>query len=423
MRSRRQSHLRPFGWLSALIFNSLIFGCALLLIMIILETRQDSSSEFEPTSDALLATQQEMGKMFADLVPNGANQRSFWAGMVDREIRADDLTSARGFLLAAPQMLNRQDAAAVTAATTTDTTGSLDERLLAAAKLFLPDDVRARYERAVSPQPRSFTRTVTPTDETEDSSGLEEEVDTPEAIETAPDFFVLGDARDLAYLSAGWVQGDRTDVFSLSISGLGLIAREGLLEDLELDERFYQGASLLKSAIRANRLDPDFENLLRFHLERAMPEDELRENLEAAFAGNSNLLIQTDVIFEAYADAVDTDRLRPFLIDLERIAELADGRTNSAALMLLETVSGQRDLKRAELISYAGGDRAIALAKHYGPDALDAAASIIDWSMHLIMLIAVLAGGIFVLGWLAFSTFLRSFTFGKTRTGLGGFMP
>ena len=360
-----------------------------------------------------------MGRMFADLIPSHENNRQYWAELIDAEVRQGDITSARGFLLSAPYMLNRQDAAAVSAAASTESTGQHDDRLLTAAKLFLPDDVRARYERAVAPPvmdmtpvpPAEAAETEAETTPETEEGGLQSEALIEDETDAAPEpeFFVLGDARDLAFQSAGWIRGDRTDVFALSISGLGLIARDGLLDELELDSRFFEGASLLKTAIRADRLAPDFERTLRDHLERAMPEDTLRANLEAAFASNSNLLIQTDAIFAAFANSVDQPRLRIFLSDLERLAALTEGRATVDALMLIETISSQGDLKRAELISQAGGDRAIALAKHYGEDALNAATTVMDWSMKLISLIAGFIVLSVLMGLIALSTFTRSF--------------
>tara|TARA_Y100000052_G_scaffold19324_1_gene18968 strand:- start:39537 stop:40778 length:1242 start_codon:yes stop_codon:yes gene_type:complete len=409
-----------------------MLGCAVVLGLLILETRHALGEEFEPTGEAVTATNQNIGNMFADMVPSDMDAREFWAAKVDEEVRADDLVSARGFLLAAPYMLDKRDAAAVTAAATTETTGRMDERLLAAAKLFLPDDVRARYERAVSPP--SLTKASTTS--VEDPEGLNDDpatediapdvddlietdedamsdddlagVSPPTAQAESPDFFILGNARDLSYQSAGWIRGDRTDVFTLTISGLGLIAQDGLIEDFDPDWRFYQGASLVKSAIRARRLDPEFEDLLRTRLQRAMPEAVLHANLKAAFSQNSNLLIQSDVVYQAFAESIERDRLTPIVTDLTRIAELADERSTFAALTLLETVTSLRDLKRAELISHAGGDRAVTLAKYNGSEALEAATTIMDWTMRLIVLSTLLVAICLVMGWLSVGTVLRS---------------
>ena len=96
------------------------------------------------------------------------------------------------------------------------------------------------------------------------------------------------------------------------------------------------------------------------------------------------------------------------MTDLTRIAELADERSTFAALTLLETVTSLRDLKRAELISHAGGDRAVTLAKYNGSEALEAATTIMDWTMRLIVLSTLLVAICLVMGWLSVGTVLRS---------------
>ena len=431
MRARRRKHTFPFGWLSAFSFHSLLLATGIVLCLMVSEMRTAMGVEFAPSRDALSATQEKLGEMFSDLVPEGANRREYWASRVDQEIRANDLVSARGFLLAAPYMLDRRDKDAITAAAATKTDGGQDDRLLNAAKLFLPDDVRARYERATAPVVVPPSEALnTPAAETPTEPGAtdnEREIASEEIDEPPPEpqltnnqneaqFFVLGSPRDLAFQSAGWIRGDRTDVFSLSISGLGLVAQEGLLDGFDPDSDFYKGASLVKSAIRAGRLNPGFENGLRAKLERALPAEALKANLQSAFTENSNILIATDVVFAAFAKSINVDRLEPLAADFEHVAVLADRRTTTSALTLLETVNSQRDLKRAELVSMAGGDSAITLAKLSGADTLNAATTLMDWTMQLIVLIIMLAALTLVMGWLSVGTFLRSLDLGRSTT-------
>ncbi|MAP95412.1 MAG: hypothetical protein CMK07_10715 [Ponticaulis sp.] len=428
MRHRRRSKKQPFGWISALIFNSLLLATAYVTGLVIIETRQALGEEFAPTREALDTTRANLGEMFTDLIPQGQEQRQAWADRIDQEVRNDDLASARGFLLAAPYMLNDRDAAAINAAARTDTSDDVNQSLLSAAKLFLPDDIRARYERAVSPPAISIK--PTPTEEadaesaTEEdevslvSTGIEDSFDEPlvefgmapsDDDASTHEFFVLGDARDLAFQSAGWVRGDRTDIYGLSISGLGLTAQEGLIDGFNPDHRFYEGASLMKSAMRANRLNPEFLELQRDRLEMALPREVLYDNLQIAFAENSNLLIQTDAVFGAFAESIDIERLMAVASDFERIAQLAEDQTMAASMTLLGTVSSLRDLKRAELVAVAGGDMAVTLAKYKGAETLGAATTIMDWTSRLVFLMSILGGLGFALGWLSLITFWRSF--------------
>ena len=455
MFSRHPTTKLPFGWVSAFAFNTLLVAAAAIVCMIVFEMRNALGEEFATSNEATTATRERMGKMFEGIVPDDVNRREYWANRVRSELRENDIVSARGFLLAAPYMLDSKDTAAVRAAATTDPTGDPDERLLNAAKLFLPDDVRARYERAVSPYQMEVRMSDTvnvpaanetspeaelalPETETKDENTSDEETVPPEPTLNEPetnligttdrisfdshnDFFVLGSERDLAYQSAGWIRGDTTDVFSLSLSGLGLVAGEEMIGSDRFDDRFFQGASLVKSARRANRLNEKFSEFLERRLEMALPEEKLKSSLESAFRNNANLLIQGDAILKAFADSVEQDHLAPFRSDLFRIGAFSVGRSNSAAMTILQTVTSGRDLKRAELITSAGGDRAVTLTKYLGNDALSAATSVMDWTMRLIQLIISLIVVMVMLFWITVFTFARSFGQKNKRTRTYGY--
>ncbi len=424
MLSRRRNSRQPFRWISALTFNITLLILGYVISLLIVENRTALGEEYVASSEAVSATRDEMSKLFSKLVPASAEPRNFWAGQIDSQLREDDLITTRGLLMAAPDMLDRKDAGAVLAAANTETAGRLDERLLSAATLFLPDDVRARYERQTAPdQVESLSiNTSLPTTSAAEGTDVSPSGDDDTSATASPRsptagtrfdpaqnaFNVLGSERDLAYQSAGWLRGDRTDVFSLSLSGLGLAAMQGKFPNVELSDDILRGASLVKSARRAGRLQPQFADLLESRLERAIPEQALRTELDATFNSGGSIFIEGDAILDAFVRAADEDWLAPLFEDLERIAHLAEGRPNSAGLTILETVSSYRDLKRAELITIAGGDRAVALAEYYGQDSLEAAQTVMDWTMKLVLLIMVMVALIVFLGWLAFSTFSQS---------------
>ena len=447
MLSSRRSSAQPFGWISALMFNGLMLIFAYVMSLLIIEHRNALGDEFVTSSEAVSATRAAMAELFTDLVPEGTDKRAFWAQKIDEELRAGDLVSARGFLLAAPNMLDKKDAGAVLAASNTERHGRLDDRLLSAATLFLPDDVRARYERATAPSAIETLTLDTPErDEsalTEDTATLNPPSDADTGSVAEPDaaplsgpvrsirefdtdssrnaLFVLGSERDLAYQSAGWLRGDRTDVFALSLSGLGLAAQKGRFESTEITAAFLDGASLVKSARRAGRLQPTLSEVLETRLARALPPEALRAELQKAFGAGGSLLIQSDAILDAFAAATDETRLTPFMADVSRISQLADGRPNAAALTILETVSSLRDLKRAELIAFSGGDRAVTLSKYYGNDALDAAQTVLNWTMRLIILIILSVGLGTILLLIALATISRSFGSGRRFTSAYGY--
>ena len=74
MRHRRRSKKQPFGWISALIFNSLLLATAYVTGLVIIETRQALGEEFAPTREALDTTRANLGEMFTDLIDPSNNK-------------------------------------------------------------------------------------------------------------------------------------------------------------------------------------------------------------------------------------------------------------------------------------------------------------------------------------------------------------
>ena len=404
MSARRRTKKQPFGWMSALLFNALLIGFAYITSLLIVENKKALGEEFVTSSEAVSATQAKMSEMFSAMVPEGREPREFWASEINKQLAENDLDAARGLLLAAPSMLNKKDAGAVLVAAETETEGRLDERLLSASTLFLPDDVRAKYARATSPV--EFNSVDIDPSVDGDASD-EPDTKTPDQS-TSSAFFVLGNERDLAYQAAGWLRDDRVDTFSLSISGLGLAAQQGKFKKTKFTDTMLRGASLIKSARRAGRLRPEFEEFLEKRLENALPAERLRKELMTRFNEGGSIFIQSDAILAAFVAATNEANLEPFLEDLERLAHLSDDRTNASAMTIIETISSLRDLKRAELIAFSGGDRAVVLAKYYGPKSLNAAQTVLDWTMKLIGLIMSAVFVFAILLWLALSTLGRS---------------
>ena len=421
MPARKRSSRRRSGRVSAILFNLGLFALFYTASLLIIENRRALGEEYVTSKSAVQATRNAMSGMFRELVPPDANPRTFWANRIENELRDSDLASARGYMLAAPDMLATRDVNALLAAANAERSGTEDERLLSAASLFLPDDVRALYERALSPSRLETPHLPEATDaegtvpEVEPASlTVSEEVSVqPIALSAdarAPEpagFFVLGSERELAYRSADWVRGDDVDLFSLKLSGLGLALQAGRIEDGKAERDVLRGASLIKSASRADRLSPEFHDVLEKRLSNAIPTDRLGEELEATFQSGGSLLINGDAVLDAFERATETNALAPLLSDFRRISQLGDGRSNTAALTILETIESLSDLKRAELITRAGGDRAVTLTKRYGRDALNAATTVMDWSFYLVALILLNLALLAALGWIALTRTYR----------------
>jgi len=155
---RRRERSRQGTWRQALLFNSL------LLLLIVLGSRVMTNAytaeSVGEVSDiqALNETRREIDAAFQTIVPKGNVARAFWADQISRELEARDFSAARGYLLAAPVMLEREDARAILAAAEAEETGTQDERLVRAGLLFLPNETRAEYQRAIEPPRASITK-------------------------------------------------------------------------------------------------------------------------------------------------------------------------------------------------------------------------------------------------------------------------
>ncbi|MEQ9316701.1 MAG: hypothetical protein RLN72_12680, partial [Henriciella sp.] len=188
LRKRREKD-RNGTWRQALLFNSL------LLLLIVLGTRVLNNAYTAesvgdvPDVQARNETRREIDTAFQTIVPKGNVARAFWADQIARELEARDFSAARGYLLAAPVMLERDDSRAILAAADAEESGSQDQRLTKAALLFLPNEVRASYQRAIEP-PRievtSSSETDEPVEDEADAEALPEDpAETPDTAESA----------------------------------------------------------------------------------------------------------------------------------------------------------------------------------------------------------------------------------------------
>ena len=289
-------------------------------------------------------------------------------------------------------MLNEDDARAVRAAAATEESGTQDQRIVRAALLFLPDNVRANYQRAVSPPPPP------PAPETE-GSDTENVADTEPvptialsdlgaALPTGSRFSILGDTEDLVRRSQSWLGGTGVDDIQLRLRALGLISRTELSSDSDV---FEKGVTVLLTARRASRLDPRFDNYLRSRVEDALPAERLRQQLTLAFEPVLTFDQRSARIIEDYRSAIEPAALQRLRRDMQTIATLADLTSTTGAVTLVEQTSSPEDMRRILLVAKAGGDRAVALTRELGPDTLKLAQIGVKWTTQLVLQIMALA--------------------------------
>ena len=406
---------RSSGWMQAVIFNSLLIILPVVAARIVIMAFSVQGFNANPTAEAIAETRQAIDLALEDLAPRGSDQRSYWADLVDRELRARDLSAARGFLLAAPQMLDGADVRAVRAAAEADPSGTEDQRIASAAILFLPNDVRARYEEAIRPpsipmpeptdaDTESAAADVTGAN-TQTASASQAPV-TPARFSASSGFSMMGTFADLADQSRDWVRNEPTDSFLLRLTGLGMTATS--MRDTPVDIAL--AASIIKAAYRAGRLHTSYQRVLSQRLNSVLSEDVLRPKLAAILTEIEPRAVAGEKVRTALVESIQQDHLPRLEEDFVQINRIADITNPTGAIALIEYARTTEDIRRARLIAEAGGDRATALAKQLGPETLDLARTGMKWSRLLILQIMGLAAIAMAMIWTVVSTLSRSFS-------------
>lgn len=410
----RENSGRSAAWFLALLFNGLLFLLPIIAARVVIIAFAGSGIGQAPTPEALTETRRNIENAFVRFAPNNEDRRVYWGNLIDRELRERDLSAARGFLLAAPQLLNRDDVKAVRAAAAAEITGTEDERLARAALLFLPNSISAKYEAASRPPsvvlPEPLSETENTDTETQDESA---EITPPQTREntSAPtaSFSVLGDLEDLAANSRRWINGDETDSFVLRLTGLATIEPE-LPDTVNLVE----AASILKGAHRAGRITPQYLAILESRLSDVIAERDLRPQVEAAFSEIAPMSVLGERVQAAFEASYSQSRLSRLTVEVELINRISDATSPAGAISLIEHVKSAEDMRRARLIAEAGGDRASALIKQNGADALNLAESGIELTTPLILQIMMLVAVAIALTLAFLAVVQRSFS-GRRR--------
>jgi hypothetical protein len=401
-RWRQREVQRPSTWRQSLLFNSLILLIPIFAARVIVAAYTSDIATDPLSLEARTETRAEIDSEFRDLsVPNG-QERLAWAQRIEQTLDERDFSAARGYLLAAPLMLNRQDSAAVLAAADAEKSGTRDQRLARAALLFLPEDLRATYQRTIAPpqpvQTEPTEETDTP-DSGEEADATEGNSDTDTArpilttdtVQLAPldepfaaqgSFFLLGDPADLTRRSQRWLAEEQVDSLQLRLRALGLMTQNDPSPEAQA---VFEAASIMRAAHRAGRLNDRFAGYLRSRIEDALPEDILRAQLAIAFEPVMTTEARTDQVLAAYETALQPQARERLARDMKIIARIAELTSSSGAITLVEQATTPEDMRRALLLSEAGGHRSVALAREMGPNVLSLAQIGVKWSQLLVL--------------------------------------
>ena len=390
------------GWMPAFVFNSLLLLIPLLAVRA-LSTTVPGETYLEDRSASVLAeARRSMDETFSSIQHKDDSQREIWASLVHAQLKARNMSAARGFLLAAPQMLSSDDARAIQAAAQADPSGNEDERLLRASLLFLPSYVRISYETSIQPRGQDLItapEVIPASVETIDGDLFADEASAKQIraanLTYRPTFSVLGRVEDLVHNSRSWLRGNRNDNFCIKLAGLAM-ASPPSSTNLS-SNRLQMAASVLKTAYRSNRLNPDYAARLNEQLQNTLPDDILFANLEQAMADIAPLNVRAMRVQDAYAQSIDPFAAARLGQHLEELAMIAEATSVLGAVSLLEHTSSLSELRHARIIAEAGGDRAVALVAHMGPEGVQMDIQTVRWSQSAILQIMALAAAIIAL--------------------------
>lgn len=406
---RRRNQTRPTSnWIHAVVFNALLLLIPVLAAQTIKGAFSQSGLGDAPTIEALDTTRQNMDDAFEAMIPRAADQKAFWSDLVERELIEKDLSAARGYLLAAPVMLDRETVDAIEASAKSERRGSEDERLARAAIRFLSDEAQMRYENATMPMGRAQsyeedTAETTPESDVPTAELSPQDIAGTEASVTES-LGVLGSYKDLADNSKRWISGDRVDTIILKLTTLALREADS---ETRAGVSTIEAASILKSARRARRLTKEFESLLEEHTQQVFPDDVLKLALGEALEGLAKASVRATRVKAAYEATLVQDGMGGLQSDLDQISRIGTLTSKAGAVTLLEYVETGTDLRKARLLAEAGGDRAIALTKQSGVRALRYADSGIVWNNQITLKVMGLTAAAMALFWAMFATFLQ----------------
>lgn len=373
---RRRKRRHPFAAYAALAFNLLICVTPFIAARALFTAYGEEHLRTSATEDSVDATKAAIDARFERLARrNGGQDRDTWARFVGDELDAGDMTAVRGLLLAAPQMLAPDEAESLQARIGVADGGG-EQVAIDAALAYLPGDLQAEYTRKSAPLSAQFDAAAA---ESEAAAPGEDafEVSASSMPVSASQFSVLGDLRDLSLQAARWTRNGEIDEFAFTLSGVGLILA---------DDEARNGASIALSARRAESLDTEFVEYLERKLYLAAPPQRLKRQLSAKLQHEFGYVTDGPGILEdVFRTSADAEALELLLSDLRLINDIALATSPMSAVTILSLVRNSSDLRRAKLVSQAGGDKAVALAQNDPGRMLNTARTVIEWTPGLMM--------------------------------------
>ena len=425
----------PFAAFSGFLFLAFLTLIPIFGGAIIHEGFGDRDKAFLINQGTVERTDNAIKLRFAELFANRTDKRAAWSQAVSDQIDLGRMSAARGLLIAAPSILSQTDSSSLMALIH-EGGKSGDDAYVTAALRYLHEPVRDAFERVVQADHAMLVETI--------ESNQTNEAETPpivrstaeiaaikqllesESVDVAtegtvaengeisgprqedagaedanPTVNFLGSERDLALTASKWLRNEQIDEISFFLSGIGLTALQGQAEA-------QTGASVLRSALRARRLNPQLETYLSGRLHSVVPPASLRRTLATRMAGALATTRQGNEVKEAFLGSTNARALERLEKDLILIEDMASSTSPIDAITMLELTRGYTDLNRARLVTRAGGQRAIALARLDPEGVLYTAQLQVNWTPQLRLMLtcaSIMGAGLILI---AFGTLFRS---------------
>jgi len=407
--NRRRKRRLPFAAYAALIFNGALCAAPFMAAHLVSSAYGDRPTAFETTPEALAATRLAMDERF-QLISAGeeAEPREVWSDLVRNSLEQEEMPLVRGLLLGAPAMLGAPDGEALRARIEKVAKGVDDEAVLLAAVSYLPGEVQETYLNFNQGGPR-FTAAATAdvVAKATPSVALPDapepvDVTTPTPAERRVAINRVGDIRGLTDTAVDWANDDTIDLHAFLLSGIALIMA---------DSEAREGASVAMPALRARTQSPvPFKAYLTRRIEDVVNVDEMKRLLSAELHFETGYTPDaTAVVEKAFRSTVDREKLDVLLNEFKILREIALDTSFEAAIAIVGRVQGGVDLRAARLVAAAGGERAVALEHFDGENLLETARTVIPWTNALRLQAAGLAACLALLGFVALTTFWKSF--------------
>jgi len=347
-----------FGALTALAFNVCLVLLPLAGAAALLVIGRDQLYAYEYSQDGARGVALRVARLNGELIQVDFDRQNQWEGLVDMELRANDIHAARGFLLSGAGILPKRTASVLTQEDATDA-----ELEVAALELLTPG-TRERYIAAGPLLSQQETHTVT----------------------QAPP---VGSEQDFELMARAVLAEPESDAFQFVLTGFGL----GLAGDLS--PNMAEGALVLLEASRRDDYPLTLAAEVRALFGAAMPVAEFRrlarERAEGAAAGGfANAS-------SAFRDAVSRERVAEARALLDQLGVISGATSRAGAAALVTHAASLRDMPRLALLGQAAGDRAVAAAKRLPRDGrlVEAARGELTITQDLIAIFVVAALALF----------------------------